>query len=224
MNSSNQRSSDMTHYRLTTRGKVVLGIFVLMLVALVVKGGIYISDLNRDVEVVAPEDTSSEVANKPEVPTEAETPEDSTVPVDPEEQTEPEPEKIYTVEELEDMKQMLFVFYFEKGQSDLNEESLEQLDILMEVLSAYPEEPIVIEGHVNGYPNFIQTEENLELSGERSQAITEFLMDRGIENSRITVYNFGSEVPYIRQSALQHQNDRVTVYFKNHFIKGDLNK
>ncbi|MCD4714696.1 MAG: OmpA family protein [Clostridiales bacterium] len=214
----------MTHYRLTTRGKVVLGIFVLMLVALVVKGGIYISDLNRDVEVVAPEDTSSEVANKPEVPTEAETPEDSTVPVDPEEQTEPEPEKIYTVEELEDMKQMLFVFYFEKGQSDLNEESLEQLDILMEVLSAYPEEPIVIEGHVNGYPNFIQTEENLELSGERSQAITEFLMDRGIENSRITVYNFGSEVPYIRQSALQHQNDRVTVYFKNHFIKGDLNK
>ncbi|MDW7660299.1 MAG: OmpA family protein [Bacillota bacterium] len=214
----------MTHYRLTTRGKVVLGIFVLMLVALVVKGGIYISDLNRDVEVVAPEDTSSEVANKPEVPTEAETPEDSTVPENPEEQTEPEPEKIYTVEELEDMKQMLFVFYFEKGQSDLNEESLEQLDILMEVLSAYPEEQIVIEGHVNGYPNFIQTEENIELSGERSQAITEFLMDRGIENSRITVYNFGSEVPYIRQSALQHQNDRVTVYFKNHFIKGDLNK
>ncbi len=202
----------------------MLGIFVLMLVALVVKGGIYISDLNRDVEVVAPEDTSSEVANKPEVPTEAETPEDSTVPENPEEQTEPEPEKIYTVEELEDMKQMLFVFYFEKGQSDLNEESLEQLDILMEVLSAYPEEQIVIEGHVNGYPNFIQTEENIELSGERSQAITEFLMDRGIENSRITVYNFGSEVPYIRQSALQHQNDRVTVYFKNHFIKGDLNK
>ena len=224
MNSSNQRSSDMTHYRLTTRGKVVLGIFVLMLVALVVKGGIYISDLNRDVEVVAPEDTSSEVANKPEVPTEAETPEDPKVPVNPEEQTEPEPEKIYTVEELEDMKQILFVFFFEKDQADLNDESLEQLDILMEVLSAYPEEPIVIEGHVNGYPNFIQTEENLELSGERSQAITEFFMDRGIENSRITVYNFGSEVPYIRQSALQHQNDRVTVYFKNHFIKGDLNK
>lgn len=214
----------------------MLVIFVLMLVALVVKGGIYISDLNRDVEVVAPDDTSSVVPNEPEVPTEVETPDpegtpeypidpaDSVEPVEPEEQTEPEPEKIYTVEMLEDMKQMLFVFYFEKDQSDLNEESLEQLDILMEVLSAYPEEQVVIEGHVNGYPNFIQTEENLELSGERSQAITEFLMDRGIENSRITVYNFGSEVPYIRQSALQHQNDRVTVYFKNHFIKGDLNK
>lgn len=202
----------------------MLGIFVLILVALVVKGGIYISDLNRGVEVVTPEDTSSEVLNEPEAPSEVETPEDPAVPVDPEEQTEPEPEKIYTVEMLEDMKQMLFVFYFEKGQSDLNEESLEQLDILMEVLSAYPEEQIVIEGHVNGYPNFIQTEENLALSGERSQVITEFLMDRGIENSRITVYNFGSEVPYIRQSTLQHQNDRVTVYFKNHFIKGDLNK
>lgn len=211
----------------------MLGIFVLMLVALVVKGGIYISDLNRDVEVVAPEDTSSEVPNEPEVPTEVETPDpevtpedpmDPTVPVNPEEQTEPEPEKIYTVEELEDMKQILFVFFFEKDQADLNDESLEQLDILLEVLNAYPEEQIVIEGHVNGYPNFIQTVENLELSGERSQAITEFLMDRGIENSRITVYNFGSEVPYIRQSALQHQNDRVTVYFKNHYIKGDLNK
>ncbi len=208
----------------------MLGIFVLLLVALMVKGGIYISDLNRDVEAVLPEDTISEVEPEPDSSTEIETPdpvatpEDPEDPVTPEEQTEPEQEKIYTVEMLEDMKQMLFVFFFEKDQSDLNEESLEQLDILMVVLNAYPEEQVVIEGHVNGYPNFIQTEENLELSGERSQAITEFLMDRGIENSRITVYNFGSEVPYIRQSALQHQNDRVTVYFKNHFIKGDLNK
>lgn len=208
----------------------MLGIFVLLLAVLMIKGGIYISDLKSDIEAVAPEDTSSEIEPELDVFIETESPEPVTTPEnplnpsEPVEQTEPEPEKIYSVEILEDMKQMLFVFYFEKDKSDLIEESLEQLDILMEVLNAYPEEPIVLEGHVNGYPNFIQSAEQLELSGERSQAIAKFLMDRGIENSRITVYNFGSEVPYIRQSALQHQNDRVTVYFKNHFIKGDLNK
>ncbi|MBE0451159.1 MAG: OmpA family protein [Clostridia bacterium] len=196
----------------------MLGIFVFLIVVFMIKGGIYISEHNKATEAIVPEEINPDVETAPvespvtEMPDPVVTPEDL------------ETEKIYSIEMLEDMKLMLFVFYFEKGQSDLNEDSLEQFDILMEVLSAYPEEPIVIEGHVNGYPNFAQTEENLVLSGKRSQAVAEYLIDRGIENSRITVYNFGSEVPYIRQSVLQHQNDRVTVYFKNHFTNGDLNK
>jgi outer membrane protein OmpA-like peptidoglycan-associated protein len=208
----------MTQYKLTTRGKVVLGIFVLLIVAFMVKGGIYISEHNKANEAVVPEEVNPDVEPAPVESSVSETP-DPVVPP-----TDPEPEKIYSVEMLEDMKLMLFIFHFEKDRFALDENTIEQLDVLKEVLEAYPDEPIVIEGHVNGYPNFDQTEENLVLSGKRSQSVTEYLIDRGIENSRITVYNFGSEVPYIRQSALQHQNDRVTVYFKNHFINGDLNK
>lgn len=236
----------MTQYRLTKRGKVVLGIFILLVLALLVKGGIYINDKTSDIEAVAPKESSEEESTNPivtpedsgepvgteepigtEDPVVTEEPDETEVTIDseePEDTTASDPDKIYTLEKLEDMKQMLFILYFEKGQSNLDEEALEQLEILMEVLKAYPEEPIVIEGHVNGYPDFTQSEEKLDLSKERSQRVLEFLMDKGIENTRITVYNFGSEVPFIRQSALQHQNDRVTVYFKNHFIKGDLNK
>lgn len=208
----------MTQYKLTTRGKVVLGIFVLLIVAFIIKGGIYISEYNKANEAVVPEEVNPDVEPAPVESPVIETPDPVVPPED------PEPKKIYSVEMLEDMKLMLFIFHFEKDRFVLDENNIEQLDVLIEVLEAYPEEPIVIEGHVNGYPNFDQTEENLLLSGKRSQAVTEYLIDRGIENSRITVYNFGSEVPFIRQSALQHQNDRVTVYFKNHFISGDLNK
>jgi outer membrane protein OmpA-like peptidoglycan-associated protein len=217
----------MTQYKLTTRGKVVLGIFVLLIVAFMVKGGIYISEHNKANEAVVPEEVNPDVEPAPVESPVTETPVPVVPPEDPdvlEPPADPEPEKIYSVEMLEDMKLMLFIFHFEKDRFALDENTIEQLDVLREVLEAYPEEPIVIEGHVNGYPNFDQTEENLVLSGKRSQSVTEYLIDRGIENSRITVYNFGSEVPYIRQSALQHQNDRVTVYFKNHFINGDLNK
>jgi outer membrane protein OmpA-like peptidoglycan-associated protein len=217
----------MTQYKLTTRGKVVLGIFVLLIVAFMVNGGIYISEHNKANEAVVPEEVNPDVEPAPVESPVMETPVPVVPPEDPdvlELPADPEPKKIYSIEMLEDMKLMLFIFHFEKDRFVLDENAIEQLDVLIEVLEAYPEEPIVIEGHVNGYPNFDQTEENLVLSGKRSQAVTEYLIDRGIENSRITVYNFGSEVPYIRQSALQHQNDRVTVYFKNHFINGDLNK
>lgn len=210
----------MGDYQLTRKGKLVLGILIVLLsinvgVCLEVLWGYFsASEINESTEpATEPSIESTTIAIISEPPTEPPT-EPSTEPT-----TEPttEPSPIYTVEILEDLRTSLFEFYFVEKSADLKETYEDQFRDLVEVLKAYPDENVVIEGHVNGYPSFVQTEENLKLSEKRSDVILEQIIGQGIENNRITVYNLGSEVPKIRESANQSENDRVIVYFKDHY-------
>ena len=206
----------MGDYQLTRKGKIVLGILIVLLsinvgVCLEVLWGYFsTSEINESTEpATEPSTESTTVAIISEPPTKP--------PTEPSTEPTTEPSSIYTIEILEDLRTSLFEFYFVEKSPELKETYEDQFRDLVEVLKAYPDENVVIEGHVNGYPSFVQTEENLKLSQKRSDVILEQIIGQGIENNRISVYNLGSEVPKIRESAKQSENDRVIVYFKDHY-------
>lgn len=209
----------MGDYQLTRRGRTVIGVLILILV---INAGYCVrtiqshyDDLDTGNLVVTENPTTETIAEPPSEPTT----EIFDIPDASEASTEALTEQppLYTVEILEDLRTSLFEFYFIEGTAELIESYEDQLLDLYEVVKAYPEENLVIESHVNGYPNFAQTDENIELSEERSMMILNKILDQGIEKEKISVYNLGSEVPKIRESAKQSENDRVIIYFKDHY-------
>ncbi|MBM7560989.1 OmpA family protein [Fusibacter tunisiensis] len=223
----------MSAYRLTTRGKYVLVIFVIVLIFnLVYSTSLLVDhfghkDDGRQLATQNSDETepisTGETDSVPEsvAPTEAPTESPTEAPTEtPTTEASMQESDLYTQEILEDLRATLFEFNFITNTVDLKPSDEGLWRDLIEVLKAYPDEAIIIEGHVNGYPDFKQTDAALQLSEDRSEVILNQLLDAGIEIERINVYNFGSEVPKFRESAKQTENDRVLVYFKDHYTSG----
>ncbi len=122
------------------------------------------------------------------------------------EQTDPDPEPILTpveppveVVEPEPLPEpppkpafSLATIHFAFDAFELMDASLERLRKNAEILHAYPEAEIVIEGHCDERGTI---EYNLALGDKRARAAKAYLMQLGIEESRISTISFGKEKP-----------------------------
>jgi len=90
-----------------------------------------------------------------------------------------------TVFELENVE-------FEFNSSNLTQESLEILQPVLETMRSNPSLEIELSGHTD---NIGSREINLRLSRERAIAVADFLIDRGIDASRISSVGYGFDRP-----------------------------
>lgn len=208
-------------YKLTNRGKLVLSLFILILVANIYVSGryivnYYIKHLDSKWSESAVQESSTESEPTVEVSSESTTSEEEST-------QDVENHKIYTVYELDDLRQFKMIVYFE-GMNEKVDLGQSDLDAIKAILKRYPNEKIAIAGHANGYPNFVDNGEAAQLSFERANYVRDIFIEIGIEESLISVYNLGLERPLYKDYGNQHKNDRVEIYFEDHFASGDGGK
>ena len=86
--------------------------------------------------------------------------------------------------------------YFDFNMFDLKQESQDKLSVQAEWLSMYKDVTVTIEGHcdergTNAY--------NQGLGSRRANAVKDFLMERGVEASRIKVVSYGEARPEVAE-------------------------
>lgn len=100
--------------------------------------------------------------------------------------------------------------YFDLDKSNLLPRSFVELNKLRKLLLQYPTMTIEVHGHTD-----IQGESsyNLELSRQRAQAVTHYLIDTGIANDRIDYKGYGSTIPIASNEAEEGRqlNRRVEI-------------
>lgn len=82
--------------------------------------------------------------------------------------------------------------FFRSGSATLYEESLVELDKVVELLSSTPTLHIQLEGHTD---NVGSEQANQTLSEQRAKAAYDYLLQRGVDVSRITYRGFGETQP-----------------------------
>jgi outer membrane protein OmpA-like peptidoglycan-associated protein len=82
--------------------------------------------------------------------------------------------------------------FFETAKWDLLPASTSELDGLVEILTDNPKIAIEIRGHTD---NVGSSSSNQTLSENRAKAVVEYLVSKGIEQSRLTFVGFGQEQP-----------------------------
>lgn len=97
------------------------------------------------------------------------------------------------IESLEKEKPIVLRnIFFESGSAVLLPESLAELEILYRLLAGNPGLRIQINGHTDA----VGTDaDNLVLSGQRAKAVHAFLLEKGIEESRLRYKGFGETKP-----------------------------
>jgi peptidoglycan-associated lipoprotein len=82
--------------------------------------------------------------------------------------------------------------YFEFDRYDLTPEALQTLADNAQVLKAYPDARIVIEGHCDERGT---VEYNLALGDKRAKAAKDYLLSLGVASSQVTTISYGKERP-----------------------------
>jgi outer membrane protein OmpA-like peptidoglycan-associated protein len=101
--------------------------------------------------------------------------------------------------------------YYMSGKDVIQKVSYPKLDIVVKVLKADPALQISIEGHTD---NKGKPETNLKLSAKRAQAVKNYLIKKGIAESRITAQGFGDSKPITTNATPQGRakNRRVELH------------
>lgn len=213
----------MADYRLTRRGRFVIGVLILAQLIIIGFSGRFILRYIDNAEIEAPyvsEVTSEITEQESESQTMASTepPQETAIESSTElTSDETNANRIYDAEELSDLRQFHIVFFFDEYASSALLD-LADLKSIMDMLKAYPDEKITVSGHVNGYPNFENSEDAIELSKRRTTFVVNELMDLGVDIDLINVYNQGSDNPIFKDFGNQYKNNRVEIYFSDHFI------
>lgn len=84
--------------------------------------------------------------------------------------------------------------FFESGKASLRTESIGELDKMRDFLRATPTLKIQINGHTDNVGN---ANYNKQLSRKRAQSVMDYLVNNGIEASRLSVAGFGQERPLV---------------------------
>lgn len=101
---------------------------------------------------------------------------------------------------------------FAAGSSALNPESLRTADQIAAILNKYPQTAIRVEGHTD---NRGEETYNLKLSEKRAQNISDLLVERKIDPSRITVTPFGETMPiapnYTKEGRIRNRRVEIRI-------------
>ncbi|HKR03555.1 MAG TPA: OmpA family protein [Bacteroidia bacterium] len=95
-------------------------------------------------------------------------------------------------EDVKKITQIASKIFFEFNKATLKKSSLAQLDALVEILQKYDAANLTIEGHTD---NVGDDSYNMELSQKRTESVKEYLMTKGILESRLTAKGFGESQP-----------------------------
>jgi OOP family OmpA-OmpF porin len=82
--------------------------------------------------------------------------------------------------------------YFETGSDKLKLESQTSLDELVSLLNKYPAAKLSIEGHTDDVGD---NDYNMTLSQKRTESVKNYLISKGISESRLTAIGFGETMP-----------------------------
>lgn len=100
--------------------------------------------------------------------------------------------------------------YFATNKHDLNEQSSANLDKLSGVMKEYADTNILVVGHTDSTGPY---EYNMNLSKNRAQSVTNYLIGKGLSNGRFTTQWFGPDQPSHDNSTAEGRakNRRVNV-------------
>ncbi|HOX83321.1 MAG TPA: OmpA family protein [Chryseolinea sp.] len=84
--------------------------------------------------------------------------------------------------------------FFNIGKSDLQPESIAEIEKLRELLVANPELNVQINGHTDNTGNAAS---NKALSLKRASAVVDYLVSKGVSTTRVSAKGFGSERPIV---------------------------
>ncbi len=103
---------------------------------------------------------------------------------------------------------------FETGKSDLKGGTTNNLGKLAMFLNKYPDRTVVIEGHTD---NVGGEDSNFSLSQRRADSVKSFLVNQGINSSRLTTSGMGEGTPVSGNDTAtgRQQNRRVEVIISN---------
>lgn len=90
--------------------------------------------------------------------------------------------------------------FFETGKAELKKSSFAELDRVVKFLNSNPNVTIEVSGHTDNVGN---SGANQTLSQKRASAVTEYLLSKGIEKSRLTSKGYGAEKPVADNSTEQ---------------------
>lgn len=116
----------------------------------------------------------------------------------------PEPNQAPEVDEII----CLWEVYFATGESEVLQQSYNELTKLQELLKNHPSMKIELRGHTDNHGTI---DYNQKLSESRAKAVVEYLVDRGIERRRLTWMGFGKSLPVADNSTPEgrRKNRRV---------------
>ena len=121
----------------------------------------------------------------------------TTADIEPEEEPEelpPDPE----VPEEEIVDSQLEHVFFDFDQYDIRDDAVDVLEKNAEILNGvYKDSDVLIEGHCDERGT---TDYNVELGKRRAQAVKDYLVELGVEGSRIRIVSYGKEKPFCRES------------------------
>ena len=137
-------------------------------------------------------------------------PEDAPIPEEPSEPLFPEVSDEISSSKLFSLKSV----FFDSAKWDLRPESTEELTRLYEYLEENPDLSIQINAHTD---NVGSNKANQKLSQQRSQSVVEFLIEMGIDSSRLEAKGFGEEYPIAPNDSDEgrQENRRVEFMTKN---------
>ncbi len=101
--------------------------------------------------------------------------------------------------------------FFETAKYELLEDSYVELNRVVELLNQNPKLHILIEGHTD---NVGDNSSNKILSGNRANAVFEYLTNRGIDKSRLKVKGYGESKPISDNSTEEGRKQNRRVQFK----------
>lgn len=101
---------------------------------------------------------------------------------------------------------------FATSSHEIDPQSFSELDEWAGFLKSEPDLRIELSGHTD---NVGSEEYNLKLSRKRADAVAQYLIGKGIEQSRITVDGYGSTRPYVDNTTAERRsrNRRVDIKF-----------
>ena len=99
---------------------------------------------------------------------------------------------------------------FKTGKSDIKFESAEILGNIAEILKEYHRAHFNIDGHTDSVGS---DESNMTLSKNRSQAVVDWLVENGIDSSRLVSRGFGESQPLMTNDTREgrERNRRVEI-------------
>ena len=118
----------------------------------------------------------------------------------------PEP----TVEIIEELNEYSRTILFDLNKATIREESEETLQAIADIMNEYPNSDFHIGGHTDstGSESY-----NMELSKERANSVREALVERGIDQGRLTSEGYGESDPIATNNTAQgrQENRRVEI-------------
>jgi outer membrane protein OmpA-like peptidoglycan-associated protein len=111
--------------------------------------------------------------------------------------------------------QMAVAIEFAAGSSDITEESIEQLNLMLPLMSEVKSGVVDVEGYADsrGLASVSDYDSNLELSSERAVHVAQWFMKQGIAESRIRTTSFGRSYKLANGEKGAISDRRVVVKF-----------